>query len=57
MLHASERIAEDMSVIDAAKEFCWFNLNNLRDDEEKETGTKMSLPAWFARTAGGNDDC
>ncbi|KVE21236.1 hypothetical protein WI92_25065 [Burkholderia vietnamiensis] len=42
VLHASERIPDSLTAVDAANEFCGYMLENLR-----EAGAKV--PAWFAR--------
>jgi hypothetical protein len=48
-LWASVRIPETMLVSEAAEEFCTLMLANLRDNEERSSGKKLEVPAWFAR--------
>jgi hypothetical protein len=49
-VRASEMIPEDMTAFEAANEFCYFMLQNLRDIEEKAAREKMLVPNWFARS-------
>ena len=48
-VRASELIPEDMTAFEAANQFCYFMLQNLRDAEEKAAKEKMLVPEWFAR--------
>ena len=48
-IRASERIPDDMSVEDAAHEYCSFMFKNLREADEAE-GTHVRCPEWFMRT-------
>ena len=48
-IRASELIPEATSAFDAAREFCTYMLRNLRETEEKATGTPLPIPSWFAR--------
>jgi len=47
-IDASKRIPEEMTAFDAAHEFCTYMLGNLKEDEEKAHGSKMTVPHWFA---------
>jgi hypothetical protein len=49
-VRASELIPESMTAFEAAHQFCYFTLQNLRDIEEKADGKKMQVPDWFARS-------
>ncbi|MFJ1254090.1 hypothetical protein [Cupriavidus sp. CuC1] len=42
-LHASDRIPNDMTAVEAANEFCGYMLENLREPGDK-------VPMWFARS-------
>ncbi len=46
---ASERIPDEMEARDAAHEFCTYMLANLREQDEKATSEKLTVPYWFAR--------
>ncbi len=48
-IRASGLIPQDMSVGEAANEFCSFMLKNLRDAEEKAAEHALKCPHWFAR--------
>lgn len=49
-LYASERIPESMTAFEAAHEFCYFMIGNLRETEESAGDSDAPCPAWFART-------
>lgn len=53
-VRAADLIPEEMNAFDAANDFCFYMLKNLRDNEEESAGTKMTVPAWFARTDVGD---
>ena len=46
---ASGLIPDDLTASDAANEFCYFMLRNLRETEEKAAGRSFERPEWLLR--------
>ena len=49
-VRASEMIPPTLSAADAAHEFCFYMLSNLRKADDAASDRRAQVPAWFARS-------
>nr|WP_321307538.1 hypothetical protein [uncultured Sphaerochaeta sp.] len=49
LLEFADRIPDEISAAEAARQFCFFYIDNLRVAEEQATGRTMECPRWCSK--------